>query len=342
LIDLSPEKQDIFDSLSTTKKVAILLIQMGNEISLSIFRNLDKDALGPVSESIAKMGNIDKEIAIAVIDDFFHTLEQYNVVGGGGMDYAKELISKTLPPDEAKRLFDRLSQSFSRSQAFGFLSKVKPNQLAEFIETEHPQTIALIIAHLNSTAAAEVLSGFEDEQRAEIAVRMANLGELSPDIVKKVSSLLEARLEAFIGSKVEIGGPKSVAEIFNRIGQKVAKDTLVYIEQKNIDLSNEIKEMMFIFDDIINFDDKAIKEIIKVSDQSEIMLALKGSTDDMKQKFTSNMSTRAAEAFEEELSFLGAVKVREVEEAQRKIIDTVKQLGESGVIEVNSDEEVIE
>ena len=342
MVSLPPEKQDIFDTLSMARKVSILLVQMGEEVSLSIFRNLDRDILISVSEGIAKLGSMDREIAIAVVEEFYHLLEQHNVIGGGGMDYARDLISKTLPPDEAKKIFDRLSQSFAQSQAFSFLSKIKPNQLAEFIETEHPQTIALIIAHLNPTAAADVLANFGDEERAEIAIRMANLGELSPDIVKRVSSLLESRLESFIGSKVEIGGSKSVAEIFNRIGQKVAKDTLVYVEQKNLELANEIKEMMFIFDDIINFDDKAIKEIIKGSDQGTIMLALKGSTDDMKQKFTSNMSTRAAEAFEEEMSFMGAVKVREVEAAQRQIIDLVKDLGEAGVIEINSDEEVIE
>lgn len=342
MIKLTSDKQEAFDSLSMAKKIAILLIQMGDEISLSVFRNLDPESLVPVSEAIASVKNIDKDIAIAVIEEFYQLFDSHNVIGGGGMDYAKELIAKTLPPDEAKKMFDRLNQTFAQSQSFGFLAKIKPPQLSEFIENEHPQTIALIVAHLNATQASEVLGSFTDENRAEIAIRMANLGELSPDIVKKVSNLLETRLEAFIGSKVEIGGSKAVAEIFNRMGQKVAKDTLVYIEQRDLDLSGQIKEMMFIFDDIIGFDDKAIKEILKATDQAVTLLALKGSTDDMKQKFTSNMSTRAAESFEEELSFLGAIKVREVEQAQRKIIELVKQLGDAGVIEINSDEEIIE
>jgi flagellar motor switch protein FliG len=339
---LTSDKQDLFDSMTMADKVAVLLIQMGDEVALSVFKSLSLDILTIISESIAKYKNIDKAIAMTVVDEFYTLFESHNIVGGGGMDYARDLISKTLSPEEAKKLFDKLNQTAAQNLTFGFLSKVKPQQLSEFIENEHPQTIALIIAHLNPTNAAEVLSHFSDEMKAEISIRIANLGELSPQIVKKVSSLLEARLEAFIGSKVEIGGDKSVAEILNRSGQKVAKDTLVFIEQKDINLANTIKEMMFVFDDIITFDDTAIKEILKAIDQNIIMLALKGSNDGMRQKFTSNMSTRAAEAFEEELSFLGAVKVREVEGAQRKIIDTVKQLGESGIIDINHDEEVIE
>ena len=339
---LSADKLDYFESLSITKKIAILLIQMGDEISLSIFRTIDKGALSVISEAIAGLRNIDKEIAVAVIEEFYQLFESNNIIQGGGMDYARDLLTRTLPPEEAKRMFDRLAQSLASSNAFNFLTNIKPVQLADFIENEHPQTIALIVAHLNPTSAAEVLAHFSDELRAKIVIRIANLGELSPQIVKKVSTLLEAKLESFIGSKVEIGGAKSVAEIFNRIGQKVAKDTLAFIEQKNLGLASEIKEMMFIFDDIIAFGDRDIKEIIKAVEKEALLLALKGSTEDMKQKFTANMSSRAAEAFDEELSFLGAVKVREVEGAQRKIIETIKQLNESGVIEMNADEEIIE
>ena len=339
---LSSDKLDYFESLSITKKIAILLIQMGDEISLSVFRTIDKSTLSVISEAIAGLRNIDKDIAVAVIEEFYQLFEASNIIQGGGMDYARDLLTRTLPPEEAKRMFDRLSQSLASSNAFNFLTSIKPVQLADFIESEHPQTIALIVAHLNPTSAAEVLAHFSDELRAKIVIRIADLGELSPHIVKKVSSLLETKLESFIGSKVEIGGAKAVAEIFNRIGQKVAKDTLAFIEQKNVDLASEIKEMMFIFDDIISFGDRDIKEIIKAVEKEALLLALKGSTEDMKQKFTANMSSRAAEAFDEDLSFLGAVKVREVEGAQRKIIEAIKQLSESGVIEMNSDEEIIE
>ena len=195
---------------------------------------------------------------------------------------------------------------------------------------------------MDPTSAAETLSYFPDEIRAEVLMRMSNLGDISPQVIKKVSAILETKLESLTGYKVEIGGVRFVAEIFNRLGQKAAKSTLKHIEQINNELAEQIKEKMFTFEDILKLDNTAVREILKEVDKNTLMIALKGAPEELKQKFLSNMSQRAAAAFEEEMQFLGPVKVKEVEAAQRKVIEVVQKLAEEGKVSVGSEEEVIE
>ncbi|MGG4964221.1 flagellar motor switch protein FliG, partial [Escherichia coli] len=183
-----------------------------------------------------------------------------------------------------------------------------------------PQTIALILAHMEAPNAAETLSYFPDEMKAEISIRMANLGEISPQVVKRVSTVLENKLESLTSYKIEVGGLRAVAEIFNRLGQKSAKTTLARIESVDNKLAGAIKEMMFTFEDIVKLDNFAIREILKVADKKDLSLALKTSTKDLTDKFLNNMSSRAAEQFVEEMQYLGAVKIKDVDVAQRKII----------------------
>ncbi len=190
--------------------------------------------------------------------------------------------------------------------------------------------------------AAETLSYFPDEMKAEISIRMANLGEISPQVVKRVSTVLENKLESLTSYKIEVGGLRAVAEIFNRLGQKSAKTTLARIESVDNKLAGAIKEMMFTFEDIVKLDNFAIREILKVADKKDLSLALKTSTKDLTDKFLNNMSSRAAEQFVEEMQYLGAVKIKDVDVAQRKIIEIVQSLQEKGVIQTGEEEDVIE
>ena len=228
------------------------------------------------------------------------------------------------------------------SKSFGYLTKVKPQQLADFIMTEHPQTIALILAHMDSTSAAETLSYFNDELRSEVVVRMANLGDISPSIIKRVSTVLEGKLESLTSYKVEVGGPRAVAEVLNRLGQKASKATIEYIEDVDDKLATTIKELMFTFEDINTLNQAAIREILKNVDKKDLMVALKGSGDALKEKFLSSMSQRASEAFKEEMQFLGAVRVKDVEEAQRRIVEQVQALAEGGAFQIGEADEMIE
>ena len=338
---LTPKQRAQYDELSMSEKVAILLIQVGEEITSEVFHHLDIESITEISKHIMQLGGTDKAVGAAVLEEFYTILQSNQYINSGGVDYARELLMKTLGPDIAKRVLDKLAKTMQSTKNFGYLDKVKPQQLADFIVNEHPQTIALILAHMDSGGAAETLGFFTDELRAEISIRMANLGDISPSVVKRVSAVLEQQVESLTSYKVEVGGPRAVAEMFNRMGQKTAKATLAQIEQRDEQLANEIKEMMFTFEDMIKLDKSAIIEILKVAYKKDLALALKSSADELKQKFMSNMSSRASEQFAEEIQFLGAVKVRDIEAAQRKIIEIVQNLSEQGLIQLGEQDDVI-
>ena len=339
---LSPTQQAQFDEMSMAEKISILLLQLGEETTAAVFSNLTVESITEISKYIAASKSIERGIATAVLEEFYAIFQSNQYITSGGLEYAREILYKALGPDEAKKVLDRLSKSMQSTQNFSYLAKIKPTQLADFIVNEHPQTIALILAHMEATAAAETLGFFSDDLRAEVAMRMAKLGDISPSVIKRVSAVLESKLESLASYKVEVGGPRAVADIFNRLGAKASKGTLSHIEQIDEQLASSIKEMMFTFEDIVSLDNNGIREILKTADKKELMLALKSSPEELKEKFFTNMSERARAAFEEEMQFLGAVKVKDVEGAQRKIVEAVQQLAEQGVLQVGESEEMIE
>lgn len=339
---LTPRQQAQYDEMSMAEKIAILLLQVGDEIAGDIFSRLDLDSITEISKYIAQNTGIDKPIATVILEEFYAIFQSNQYIAAGGLEYAKEILYRVLGPEEAKKVLDKLAKSMQSSQNFAYLGKIRPQQLADFIINEHPQTIALILAHMDPTNAAETLSYFTDDLRAEIAIRMANLGDISPNIVKRVSTVLENKLESLTSYKVEVGGPRAVAEVFNRLGQKAAKATIAYIEQIDEQLANDIKEMMFTFEDIEKLDNAAIREILKQADKKELTLALKSAPEELKQKFIGNMSQRAGEQFMEEMQFLGAVRVKDVESAQRKVVEVVQALAEQGVIQIGEQEDMVE
>ena len=341
-MNLSQTQQAQFDEMSMAEKIAILFLQLGEDTTASIFSNLNVDAITEVSKYIATNKTLDKAIAAAVLDEFYAIFQSSQYLTAGGLEYARELLYRTLGQEEAKKVLDKLSKSMQSSQNFAYLSKIKPQQLSDFIINEHPQTIALILAHMDATAAADVLGYFSDDMRAEIAMRMAKLGDISPSVIKRVSAVLESKLEALASYKVEVGGPRAVADVFNRLGTKASKTTLSSIEQIDEELASSIKDMMFTFEDISKLDNNAIREILKEADKKDLMLALKNAAEDLKEKFFANMSQRARETFEEEMQFIGAVKMKDVETAQRKIVEVVGQLSEQGLVQMGESEEMID
>jgi len=342
LIKLNKEQQAIYDNLTMAEKIAIFLIQLGEDTTANLFANMNIETITEISKYIARSRDIDKQIAIAILEEFYAIFQSNQYIRSGGMEYAKDILYKTLGPEEAQKILDSLSKSIDNAQSFSYLDQVKPQQLADFIINEHPQTIALILAHMDPTNAAETLSFFPDELRSEVTIRMANLGDISPSIIKRVSTILESKLESLTSYKVEVGGPRAVAEILNRLGQKAAKSTLGLIEQADDKLATTIKDMMFTFEDIIKMDNNGIREILKVADKKDLMIALKGAPDELRDKFLGNMSQRAQDAFLEEMQFLGAVRVKDVEEAQRKIVEEVQKLSEQGLIQIGESDEMIE
>ncbi len=339
---LTQQQQAAFDEMSMAEKIAILLLQLGEDATAGIFSHMGVEAITEISKYIAANKTIDKAMATAVLEEFHAIFQSGQYMTSGGMEYARELLYRTLGPEEAKKILDKLSKSMQNTQNFAYLSKIKPQQLSDFIVNEHPQTIALILAHMDPTEAADTLQYFPDDLRSEVAMRMAKLGDISPSVIKRVSAVLESKLESLASYKVEVGGTRAVADIFNRLGAKNSKATLANIEQVDEELAIQIKEMMFTFEDIVTLDKNSIAEILKAVDKAELMLALKSAPEELKEKFFSAMSERAREAFEEEMQFLGAVKMKDVEAAQRKIVEVVNQLAESGAIQMGSTEEMIE
>ncbi|HZF70522.1 flagellar motor switch protein FliG [Sulfuricurvum sp.] len=341
-MNLTPSQQANFDEMSMTQKIAILLVQLGEDVTATIFARMNVEAITEISKYIANNRSIEKNLGAAVLEEFYAIVQSNQYLNTGGLEYAREILYKALGPDEAKKVLERLSKTMQNTQNFAYLSKIKPQQLADFIMTEHPQTIALILAHMDPSAAAETLYIFSDDLRAEVAMRMAKLGDISPSIIKRVSAVLESKLESLASYKVEVGGPRAVADVFNRLGSKASKATLSQIEQLDQELAASIKEMMFTFEDIVDLDGNSVREILKSVDKNDLMLALKSSADELKEKFYANMSQRAKDSFIEEMQFLGAVKVKEVEGAQRKIVDAVQALAEQGVLQLGESEELVE
>ena len=339
---LNEQQKMMYDDLSMPEKVAILLIQLGEDVTTLLFSHMEVDVITEISRYIATAKSMDKSVAAAILEEFYALMQSNQYMRSGGLEYAKEILYRTFGPETAQKILDKLAKSMESSKSFGYLTKVKPQQLADFIMTEHPQTIALILAHMDSTSAAETLSYFNDELRSEVVVRMANLGDISPSIIKRVSTVLEGKLESLTSYKVEVGGPRAVAEVLNRLGQKASKATIEYIEDIDDKLATTIKELMFTFEDINTLNQAAIREILKNVDKKDLMVALKGSGDALKEKFLSSMSQRASEAFKEEMQFLGAVRVKDVEEAQRRIVEQVQALAEGGAFQIGEADGMIE
>jgi flagellar motor switch protein FliG len=341
MANLSPTQQAAFDEMGMAEKIAILLLQLGEDTTAGIFASMNVDAITEVSKFIAGSRTIEKGLATAVLEEFHAIFQSGQYITSGGMEYARELLYRTLGPEEAKKVLEKLSKSMQNTQNFSYLSKIKPQQLSDFIINEHPQTIALILAHMDPTEAADTIQFFPDDLRSEVAMRMARLGDISPSVIKRVSAVLESKLESLASYKVEVGGPRAVADVFNRLGAKSSKSTLATIEQVDEELANLIKEMMFTFEDMVALDKGAITETLKAVDKADLMMALKSSPEELKEKFFSAMSERAREAFEEEMQFLGAVKMKDVENAQRRIVEVVNGLAEAGTIQIGSNEEMI-
>ncbi|MCK4736959.1 MAG: flagellar motor switch protein FliG [Sulfurimonas sp.] len=342
-MNLNPLQQATFEEMGIGERIAILLMQLGEEATASVFTTMSVEAITEVSKFIASNKTVDKAVAIAILEEFHAIFQSGQFITSGGLEYARELLYRTLGPEEAKKVLDKLSKSMQETQNFAYLSKIKPQQLSDFIINEHPQTIALILAHMDATEAADTLQFFPDDMRSEVSMRMAKLGDISPSVIKRVSAVLESKLESLASYKVEVGGPRAVADIFNRLGAKASKDTLAKIEERDEEMSTLIKEMMFTFEDIVTLDKNAITETLKSVDKPDLMLGLKSAPEDLKEKFFSAMSERAREAFEEEMQFMGAVKMKDVEIAQRRIVEVVNGLAEAGAIVLGSStEEMVE
>jgi flagellar motor switch protein FliG len=319
--------------LSGVRKAAILTLMVGETTAAEMFKHLNEDEIEAVAREVAIVGQVSPDATAATLEEFHTMWRASEYVTRGGVDYAQKLLIKTLGPDMARRVLDRVVKSFESTVAFSNLERADPQQLSKFVLSEHPQTIALLLAHLKPAQAAQLANSLPDELRVEVITRMATLDEISPDVMTRVSSVIEARLKA-LGTQASesMGGVRVVAELLNRLDRGVSTAVLSTIENESPDLAVSIRNLMFVFDDLLHVDDNAVREIIQRSDKKTLTLALKGASEDIRARFIQNMSKRAAQMIKEEMDVLGAVRLREVERAQQEIVAIARKLEEEGLL----------
>lgn len=316
------------------RKAAILLVLLGDEASASVFRHLQEDEVQEISKEISRLGKIESETADQVVEDFYRMTLAQTCLARGGADFAKRLLLKAFGHESSKKLLDRLNITLqSTIVGFDSLQKADPAQLSKFIQAEQPQTIALVLAHLNSQQAAALLSSLPAQLRAEVVMRMANLEQISPDIINKITTILEQKLRSLGDfSRESYGGVRAVAELINRLDTKAAALILEKIENENPALALSIRNLMFVFDDIMLIDEAGMREIIQRVDKKTLTVALKGCSEEVKTQFFRNMSSRGVEMLREDMDVLGPVKIKAVEAAQQHIVTIIRKLDEDGVI----------
>jgi flagellar motor switch protein FliG len=316
------------------RKAAILMIILGDQISGEILRQMDEDEVQKIGEEVARITSISPDQAESILEEFYQMAMAREYVLKGGIDYAKKMLMTAFGPEHAKRLVDRLVKTLgSELASFDTLQKADPQQLAKFIHNEHPQTIALILSHLNASQAAGLLVSLPQELRADVALRMANLDQISPEIVSKIAMIIGQRLKA-LGelSRESYGGVRAVSEMFNRLDSVTSKDILEAIEENDPKLVESIRHLMFVFEDLLLLSGEALKEMLGKVDRKTLTVALKGTSEQLKNHILQLMSQRGAEMLKEDMEALGPIKIREVEAAQQQIIAVIRQLEAEGTI----------
>ena len=321
--------------LTGGQKAAVLMVSLGDETAAGIFKYLEEEEIQTISREIAITKHIQPEIAEEVMEEFHTMTQARSYISQGGIEYAKKLLIKSVGPEVARKIIDRLVKALESSAGFTSLERANPQQLSKFIQNEHPQTIALILAHLNASQAAELISSLPEALRSDVAMRMASLQEISPEVVRRISLILEQKLEALGSFATEAyGGVRAVAELFNRMDRNTGRAVLEKIETENPQLAASIRDLMFVFDDILLIDDNGITEILKRADKKTLTIALKGTSEELQNQFFRNMSSRAVELMKEEMEFMGPIKLKDVEKSQHEVVEIVRQLEEEGVISI--------
>jgi flagellar motor switch protein FliG len=320
------------NEISGLQKAAILVITLEQGVASEILKQLDEVQIEEISREIAGLGPVSQGLRDSVVNEFYQLALARTYADEGGWDYAKSLLAKSLPPEQAKKIIDQVNQTI-QSAPFAFLQKAESENLLTFIQDEHPQTIALILAHLKPSQASEILVGLPGQKQVEVVKRIANMEQTNPEVIKEVERGLEHRLSAMITQTFEkAGGVDTVAEMLNLADRATEKSIMEGLEAEDPDLVEQIRRLMFVFEDIMMVNDKGIQSMLKEVDNEDLALALKTASQDLKDKIFKNMSERASQLIKEDMEYMGPVRVSDVEAAQQKIVDVVRRLEESGEI----------
>jgi flagellar motor switch protein FliG len=320
--------------LNGMRKAAMLMVILGEEMSAKLMKCLDEEEVHFIGREIARIPHMNSETAEVILEEYYQMTIAHEYVLKGGVDYAKKILMNAFAPDHAQFLLARLMKTIGVDSAnFDALQKADPQQLAKFIHSEHPQTVALILSHLNSSQAAALLNSLPPEIRADVALRMANLDQISPDIISRIAAIIGQKLKN-LGelSRESYGGVRAVAEMFNRLDSASSKEILEKIEGEDPTLVETVRHLMFVFEDLLTVDQGAIKEILSRVDRKLLTVALKGASEQLRSHFLDCMSQRGSEMMREDMSALGPVKIKDVEAAQQQVIAVVRQLEAEGTI----------
>jgi flagellar motor switch protein FliG len=320
------------DELSGVRKSAILLLSLGRDEATAILKRLPPEAVEEVTREIASLTDVANEARHRVFREFYNIALGRSYAAEGGLDYAKQLINAAMSTEDAGRIIKQVTQQV-QSTPFNFLQNAESENLLTFIQDEHPQTIALILAHLQPQKASEILVGLPSQKQIEVVKRIANMEQTSPEVIKEVERGLEHRLSDIVSQTFEkAGGVDKVAEMLNFADRSTEKGIMEGLEAEDPDLVEGIRRLMFVFEDILLVNDKGIQSVLKEVDNSELALALKTASEELKQKIFKNMSERAAQLIAEDMQFMGPVRVSDVEASQQKIVDIVRRLESTGEI----------
>lgn len=321
--------------LSGPEKAAALIISLGPDVSPQIFKHLGEEEIEELTLEIANTPQLDKGQSQEVLEEFYQLAMASEYLARGGADYARTLLESALGEEKAVQILARLTSTL-QVRPFDAVRKSDPSQVLNFIQNEHPQTIALVLAHMNPGQAAQILSSLSQEMQAEVARRLAMMDRASPDIIREVDQVLERRLSSMALQEYTVaGGLGAVVEVLSQVDRGTEKTILESLDVQDPELAEEIRRRMFVFDDIVLIDDRSVQRVLRDIDlQDDLPLALKGASDEVTEKIKKNLSSRAAEMLEDNLQYLGPVRLRQVEEAQQKIVNMIRQLEDEGEIVV--------
>ena len=323
------------DKLTGLQKSAVLLIALGPEKSAMIFKHLKEEEIEELTLEIANTRSITPQIKEEVVDEFYQVCLAQQYIAEGGINYAKELLEKALGNDKAMDVIGKLTASL-QVKPFEFVRKTEASQLLNFIQDEHPQTIALILSYLTPGQASAIISALPHEQQADVAKRVAMMDRTSPDVIKDVERILESKLASLVNQDYTIiGGVDQVVEILNAVDRGTEKHIMETLEIEEPELADEIRKKMFVFEDILLLDDRAIQRVLRDVDNNDLGLALKGSNEQVQNAIFNNLSKRLATMIKEDMEFMGPVRMKDVEEAQQKIVNIIRKLEDSAEIVIS-------
>ncbi|ATE53922.1 flagellar motor switch protein FliG [Actinosynnema pretiosum] len=334
------------DNMTGLRKAAVLLLRLGKANSTKVLSLLQENEVEQLSSEIVRLDSVSHEATQSVTDEFYEMATARKYVAHGGMDYARDLLVSTLGYDRADEIVHRIG-ALLLDVPFSFLQRADPRQVLSFLQDEHPQTIALVLAHVPSGQASQVLAGLAPEKQAEVAHRIATMEQTSPEVIRKVESLLQRRFSSLLqpSDLSTVGGVEPLVNIINRSDRATERSILEGLTKRSPELAEFIRSQMFMFEDIVGIDDRSMQLVLRQIEPNDLATALKGVSNEVNQKIVRNLSERAAENLSDEIEVLGSVRLRTVEEAQAKIIRVIRQLEESGQIVLrrsNEDDEYVD